>query len=703
MRSFIIAGLLLALAPPVPAADLLGEAVEADTAVGDQVRALLTDAFVEDRDALDADVEALAARDDDRQAAGLARTGLTDDARYLAAALAPTRDARRTALTELLDTHPDPLVRRLAEFHLETDDAEAANRLLADDRHNRRAAVVNDAVRPLGVFSGTAFLAALNPILLAGSFVDSVVTTAVNLWHYNRLSSPEREALARYGTLLEREPDTRDAPEIARAIRRLGPKRAAALCTETATLGTKALDSHDLDHAAFYLHDAERLDGCADKVERPLEHLTDELATHRAREEAGRWPVEQPPEPEPGPEAMDYHDVAVATALGEPGAMIETAARFRNRHPESPFDASSAYVIAVARDLAGHRDAGREALSEVAGRDASVGRHAAAVLASADYDGLEAMREAERRHARDVTRFVLLGGNLDGRSAVYTATQLGADGLRAAQTVGMFNVVGLLSRAWQAWRHDPASNQAIIDRGEEFLARDPQSPDAPAVHLSLADAYERAGVYGRALMHYRATPEPSDARVARLERKMADQLLTEAERGSGNPALLEGIVQHFGATPAAEKARKRLAERPNEGEVVLDRDLLRDHPELLGPDALDLDPQLLDGDRANGEIAESGVTLAGGELRLMLENVEGSGQHLDTRSLAADAYTRARAAAREALYAQRLTADRRNPEVGRFERYIPIYLQGTFGDDGVAVYPGVKSRHYQSEDQELYQ
>src|SRR5207249_4904564 len=108
------------------------------------------------------------------------------------------------------------------------DDAEAADRLLADDRHNRRAAVVNDAVRPLGIFSGAAVLAALNPFLLAGSAIDSVVTTAVNLWQYNRLSTPEREALARYGTLLEREPHTRDAPEISRAIRRLGAKRAAA-------------------------------------------------------------------------------------------------------------------------------------------------------------------------------------------------------------------------------------------------------------------------------------------------------------------------------------------------------------------------------------------------------------------------------------------------------------------------------------------
>ena len=707
MRSVLVVasvlGLLLAVAPAAPATDFLGEAAEAETAVGEEVRAVITHALTEDPQALAADVAALAARDHDRRAAGLPPTGLLDDARYLAAALAPTRDARRAALSALLGTHPDPIIRRLAEHHLETDDAEAADRLLADDRHNRRAAVANDAVRPLGIFSGAAVLAALNPFLLAGSAIDSVVTTAVNLWQYNRLSTPEREALARYGTLLEREPHTRDAPEIAHAIRRLGAKRAAALCADTVALGTKALETHDLDHAALYLHAAERLDACAEKVERPLQRLTEDVAAHRAREEAGRWPVDRPPEPRPGAEASDYHEVAVATLLGEPGVMIETASRFQSHHPESPFDASSHYVIAVARHLAGHRDAGRAALAEVADSDSSVGRHAAAILASTDYDALEAMRQAERRHGRDVTRYVLLGGRMDGRTAIYTASQLGADGIRAAQTFGMFNVVGLLTRAWQAWRHDPASNQAIIERGEELLAREPHSADAPAVHLRLADAYERADLYGRALMHYRATPDPNEARIARLEGKLADQLLTEAERGGGNPLLLEGIVDHFAATSAAEKARKRLAERANENEVVLSRDLLRDHPELLGPDGLDLDPRLLDDDRANGELAEAGVTVAGGELRLTLENVDGPGQHLDTRSLPAEAYVRARAAAREVLYAQRLTADRREPETGRFERYVPIYLQGTFGDDGIGVYPGVKMRRYRSDDEGLYQ
>src|SRR5207245_2233822 len=134
--------------------------------------------------------------------------------------------------------------------------------LRADDLLAEAAAAdpaLEERVRLIGIFSGGARLAALNPFLLAGSAADSVITTAVNLWHYDRLSAPEREALARYRSLLEREPQTRDAPEIARAIRRLGTKRAAALCTDPLALAKKALDTNDLDHAAFYVHSAERI------------------------------------------------------------------------------------------------------------------------------------------------------------------------------------------------------------------------------------------------------------------------------------------------------------------------------------------------------------------------------------------------------------------------------------------------------------
>ena len=81
----------------------------------------------------------------------------------------------------------------------------------------------------------------------------------------------------------------------------------------------------------------------------------------------------------------------------------------------------------------------------------------------------------------------------------------------------------------------------------------------------------------------------------------------------------------------------------------------------------------------------------------------GGGERVEERYLVPDDYARARAAAQEVLYEGLLTADHRNPEEGVIERYIPFYVQGTFGEDGVAVAPGVKLRRYQSEDRPLYE
>ena len=90
-------------------------------------------------------------------------------------------------------------------------------------------------------------------------------------------------------------------------------------------------------------------------------------------------------------------------------------------------------------------------------------------------------------------------------------------------------------------------------------------------------------------------------------------------------------------------------------------------------------------------------------MRLTAYNVGEPGQHIETRSLAPDEYARAHAAADEALYVRAVTAEHRDPETGRFERYIPFYLQGSVDDGGVAVYPGVKMRRYRTDDAQLYE
>jgi hypothetical protein len=402
-------------------------------------------------------------------------------------------------------------------------------------------------------------------------------------------------------------------------------------------------------------------------------------------------------------EALDYEALARATALGEPDAMMAAAQRFQQSYPDSGLSPGARLVVAAARDLAGRRPEARAALEDLADDDSRVGQVAQGILESTDFGQLDAFRAAERRHTREVVRYVLLGG-ANGRSALYTAAQLGASGAQAAQSVGIVNVLGIVTRAWQAWRHDPVSNQEIIDRGEELLARAPDGAQAREVHGGLADAYERAGNYERALMHYKALGQSDAKRAAKLEGKLAEKLLEDAKRSSAAPLLLSAIARDFKGTDAAEQAEKTLQEHPPAEGIVLGRDLLRDHPALLGPTALNLDPRLLDGDPSNGELSDKGITLADRELRLTLRADGSPPERVETRPLDDTQYARARAAAEETLYTKLLTGgDARDPEEGRFERFIPVYISGSIGENGVSVAPGIKTRPYRSPDKQLYE
>jgi hypothetical protein len=688
----------------VQAATPLEDATRADPTIAAIVHRAAAAALVGDVGTLDDTAAAMRHEDEARRERRLAATGLADDVRLLAAAHRPTRDARLDALHELLDDDPDPVVERVARHAVEhEDDAAAADRLLVDDRHNRRVTVINDAVRPLGIFSGTVFLAAINPILLAGSALDSLATTAINLYHYDDLSPREREALVRYRRQLARDPNTTATPEIVDVVREINVRRNATVCADTVAAVRRALDDQDPDRARFYLTSADGLDGCGERADEVREPVAAALAHREAEAEAARWPADDVVPPG-GVERDDYQALAVATVLGEPAAMIAAGNGFTQRHPKSAHDDAATLVVAVARDLAGHREGAEAALREIAGGDRGVGQIATAMLATPRFDRLDAMTRAERRHAREVAQYVLVGSGLDGRTALYTATQLGAQGVQAAESLGVFNVIGMLTRAWGAWRKDPASNQAIIDQGERFLAEEPDAQEASEVHERLAEAYERAGSYDRALLHYRAVDAPKLSRIEDLEEKIAGRLLENARKDGGEPALLRAIAHHYPTTEAADEARKALKDLPQDGEIPLRRDVLLAHPSLLGPTALDIGPALLDGKTDNGELADAGVMVGPEALTLKLQNDHGDIDRIETRPLTREAYVRARAAAEDALYASALQADPDAGEVGRFERYVPFFIAGEVGEEGgLSVAPGLKLRRDRSPDRALYE
>src|SRR5262249_30217670 len=175
-----------------------------------------------------------------------------------------------------------------------------------------------------------------------------------------------------------------------------------------------------------------------------------------------------------------------ATAAGEPAPMMEAAQRFVQRHPRSAHVDGATLAVGVARDLSGHHGDAATALATIAHDRSGPRRVAAALLHSPRLHPFGDLQAAEQHHARSVAEYVLVGGGPDGRTMLYTASRMGAQGLQGAESFGVFNVIGLLTRAWHAWRKDPVSNQAIIDAGEHLLDDEPDTPKASEVHARLA-------------------------------------------------------------------------------------------------------------------------------------------------------------------------------------------------------------------------
>lgn len=703
MRRLLRAAALALVATQAAASDLIDDARRQDAAAETLVREVLVARLRGDAAGVERGVMNFRQLDVMRDSQGLAPTGLTDQVRFLAASVYVTPEARRQAIDELLEDEPDEALEAQLDHCLESDDEIAAERLLTDDRHNRRAHLVNEAVRPLGVFSGAAFLAAINPILLAGSAADSLATTAVNLWRYDELSTREREALARYHRLVLREPGRHDA-EVAEAVREISDKRADVFCEDTLEIVKTARKAGDLPRARYHVARAAELPGCADDAAEEQAEVAEATATATALDEAVRWPVDDVPRAAPGPESEAHSALARAAALGDPAAMRVAAERYLALDDDGELAPSARLATAVA--LAREQRAGeaRDALEDLAGDDSAVGEHVDALVERPEWDRLDSLSSAENRHTRDVAQYVLLGGTLNHKTAVQAGTQFATSGVQAAQSLGITNAIGIVTRAWSAWRRDPASNQQIIDEGERYLARQPNGPEASDVRVRLAKAYERDENYRRALLHYRSSENPDPDRIADLEDELADSLLEDATKGEPDRMVLTAITQEYPESDAAEKAEELLDELPRDDELPLDRELLLAHPEVLGPEGFDLDPRFFDGDVDNGELTEKGVTLGPGTLRLSLEPEDGDDDtpRTETRVLDSESYARAVAAAKTALYDKGLAGDEAEG-VSKLERYIPLYLHGAVGESGLSVAPAIKQRPYRSPDRRLYE
>lgn len=682
MRRALAALAVVALAAPAVATTLLGDVAarqeRAERVVRDVVAATLTG-----RPA------AAAGRLDDLSAR---------DARSLAPALrvvAATRPAmpgRLDHMDDALDEWDDPRADRLRAHFESEDPAMLAADLLGDERHDRWAAAVNDTLRPFGL--GTNLLAVVNPVLLAGSAVDSLLSAAAHVRHRGRTSLREHEALVAYGAAAGAAPDGRLPRADARAARKLDARARRNACRRLAERAKDDWTAGRID-AAAYLVRSPAAAGCDDELDDLPDDVAETVRRRDAEREAARWPAKEPRLPRSEAEWGIYAAVAAAVVRADGPAMTLAAKRLAAGWPDGPNVPATRLVIAVAHALDGRADAARRDLEEIAddgGPGAAAARDRLAALSEAD---AAAVAAAERRHARGVAQYVLLGTGPSTRGVVHSAAHVGAQGAAGLPALGITNAIGILTRGFLAWRRDPAPNDTVIAEGESYLARHPAGREATDVRRRLVRAYERSRRWDRALLHYQALPDPDPEKIRDLEDEIADDMLERAAADPEDASLLRAVATLYPASDAAERARAIIAARDTGAGVPIPREVLAEVPWLLGATGLGLPAGLLDGDDENGELDDAGVRITPHAIEC---SVRGRDDEPATETIALSEADTPRVFATLEEIARIHRASRPaegEEERGRWESWVPFFVQGTVSDAGVAVRPGIKLRPYE--------
>jgi hypothetical protein len=554
--------------------------------------------------------EALVREDAARVERGELPSGLADNAAELLAACGGSEPfpGRTDALLDRDDL--DPALRRRLELARDRAPLALADARIAEELRYKLGSLFNRIVEPL---STLAISGALNPIAASRSALAALLTA-----HQFPSASPrEREALHEWDEWLERHPDAPEAPEIAA---RAGKLR-ARLAQERAQRdlrGARAAAERGSWEAVEVLagraqrqvpEDAEAADLLA-RAERGL----------RERDARDRRSLEvrslAPESLEPGQRAAfaSLARTAIAAPLGE----VAPAARAFAVREVPPETQPELRLLASFEPLASDdEDAVVTALERVPdpwGAPDTASRQAGALLADPSRNAWLYYQAAESSDDHARLEWIAVGRFANGaqRRELWRPLEYLLDLPGLATTLVTFPL-----RVAQYPAARAHFGSGVLIAGERYVARYPNGAHADEVHGELESLYAQRGQPSAALRHAEARREPDQKQIAEYRTQAAAQLLAAAEKQTRvdvRLAYLAAVVREYGATPAAVEARKKFATEKaaaSPQRIRLTRDFLLEHPQLWGPGALGLRPELLDGKRANGEVAETGVTLVG--------------------------------------------------------------------------------------------
>ena len=548
-----------------------------------------------------------------RRADGRGATGLLDNSLDLIFAQGG-QDAYTAHVEEMLERDDlDPVLRHRLENRLEDDPLLVAERSLAEDRRFKIGSILNRVIEPLGTLASGG---AIDPV----GGVRAAVSSLFLIGDLPDATTRERRALAEWEAYLARHPDSLDAGPLAERVEHYAAQRRGVEHDEALADARAALEAGSPEAALLRLDRADRLipgDGDALALRKRAE------SSRNARENVTRatWRADEAV-------ALSEERARLARAtLVEPLPIL--AARAERLRAQAPAALDDELVLLASLD---ERERGEDAaffdvLERLGTREpeeSNMARHAQALLYSQSQNPYRYYRAARRADTWRRTGWVIFGKH--GFGAHYERLPGWLDALASLPARGQALLsapIRLLQYPGQRARF----GGGVVLAGERYLHRYPDGSHAEDVHRHLESLCATRGDWSGALAHHEAQPTQDADRLRDYHERVAEMLLAAAEREPRvdvRVSMLREALRDHAGTPQADTARDELRELLSSASpqrIRVSREFLLEFPELWGPSGLGLNPELLDGDAANGELGEDGITLLGRSyVELELEN-----------------------------------------------------------------------------------
>jgi hypothetical protein len=506
---------------------------------------------------------------------------------------------------------------------LESDDLDPTLReRLSQDAKNTPLALASARIRDAWLISfGRAFNALAEPIgksvmtvsLAPYRLARSMLSYAIQVYNQERLPLQRRQALAHWKEFVARYPDAPEVAELEPRIEEGDIALAETLYARSLRGAKRALEVNRTRLALVY-------------ADRALELKPEDSPATALRDEADRRLVLEREQQERSlGAARDMPPVSAAArrlsiAMLDPdGDVLLAASELLESDPAGPFTDEAHFAEAIAIGEQGAELQKWRALDEIGEQDpqqSNMARHARALVNDPDTNPYLAYSKARSEDRKIRAKWVLIGPWSRGPADRHLPEPV--EWLIDLPAIGQTTLgfpMRLLQLPWM--RSLPTARLAAV-YARRYLELNPAGERSAEIRDWLSSFESKRdnwiAVYNLALQDLNFDVDE----LAELREKAAGQAEAFASREEGRDvrvAMYRQVAREYPDTDAGRRSGEAVRAEvlhATPQQIQISRGFIVENPGFAGPLGLGLDPGLLDGDPANGELHPIGIVLVGG-------------------------------------------------------------------------------------------